>query len=95
MTEALLGGVFIGIAVSIMLIFNGRVTGISGIISGVLKPLKGDVSWRISFILGLLAGGLVLRIYFPHFFVLKTQAAWFDYLIRQWLHLRSWSLRNF
>lgn len=39
------------------------------------------MSWRISFILGLLAGGLVLRIYFPHFFVLKTQAAWFDYLI--------------
>lgn len=31
MTEALLGGVFIGTAVSIMLIFNGRVTGISGI----------------------------------------------------------------
>lgn len=81
MMEALIGGVLIGTAVSIMLIFNGRVTGISGIVAGVLKPTKGDFSWRVTFILGLLSGGLILQIYFPQFFIQQSQAAWFDYVI--------------
>ena len=34
-TEQLIGGAIIGLAVSIMLIFNGRVTGISGIVSQI------------------------------------------------------------
>ncbi|MCM2354432.1 MAG: YeeE/YedE family protein [Pseudobdellovibrio sp.] len=58
---ALIGGVLIGLAVSLMLVLNGRVTGISGIIYGLLKPVKSDLAWRIYFILGLLAGGLVYQ----------------------------------
>lgn len=58
---ALIGGILIGIAVSIMLLFNGRVTGVSGIVSGLLSPRKGDLAWRIQFVLGLLAGGFILR----------------------------------
>lgn len=60
MIAALIGGAVIGLAVSIMLIMNGRVTGISGIISGVLSPKKNDLSWRAFFILGLLCGGAIL-----------------------------------
>jgi len=41
---ALLGGMIIGSAVSVMLLFNGRVTGISGIINGILTPQKGDTA---------------------------------------------------
>ncbi|AGH94489.1 YeeE/YedE family protein [Pseudobdellovibrio exovorus] len=59
--NALLGGVLIGISVSLMLYWNGRVTGISGIINGVLSPLKGDSQWRVLFIAGLVLGGLVMR----------------------------------
>lgn len=55
-----LGGVLIGISVSLMLMWNGRVTGISGIINGVLAPAKGDTQWRVLFIVGLVLGGLVL-----------------------------------
>jgi uncharacterized membrane protein YedE/YeeE len=80
MIEALLGGILIGTAVSIMLVFNGRVTGISGIVSGILKPTKGDVGWRVSFILGLLVGGLILRLKFSHLFIQNSHAAWFDYI---------------
>ncbi len=58
--SALIGGVLIGIAVSLMLWWNGRVTGISGIISGLLTPVKGDVLWRAFFILGLVLGGLTI-----------------------------------
>ncbi len=58
--QALWGGVLIGIAVSLMLFWNGRVTGISGIVYGILNPVKGDVAWRLSFVFGLFAGGLTL-----------------------------------
>ena len=59
--QALLGGLIIGAAVSLMLVTNGRVTGISGIINGALSPQKGDIAWRWFFIAGLLLGGLTLR----------------------------------
>ena len=58
--HALIGGVLIGISVSLMLLWNGRVTGISGIINGALSPTKGDTLWRVLFVVGLFLGGLVL-----------------------------------
>lgn len=59
--KALLGGVLIGISVSLMLLWNGRVTGISGIINGIISPVKGDTLWRFLFIAGLFLGGLVMK----------------------------------
>lgn len=59
--NALIGGAIIGIAVSVMLLFNGRVTGISGIINGALTPQKGDTLWRVLFVAGLILGGFTLR----------------------------------
>lgn len=66
--DALLGGAIIGTAVSIMLVFNGRVTGVSGIFAGVLAPVKGDTLWRMAFVLGLVFGGWLLYDYRPEFF---------------------------
>lgn len=65
---ALLGGALIGISVSLMLLWNGRVTGVSGIVNGVLAPVKGDTAWRWYFIGGLLLGGALLRIANPDSF---------------------------
>ncbi len=59
--NALIGGVIIGTAVSLMLLWNGRVTGISGIVNGIVSPIKGDTFWRISFITGLIAGGFIMK----------------------------------
>lgn len=56
------GGILIGLAVSLMLLWNGRVTGISGILYGLLNPVRGDIAWRFFFVLGLLAGGAVLLV---------------------------------
>lgn len=67
--NALIGGAFIGIAVSVMLLFNGRVTGICGIINGILKPEKNEVLWRVLFVLGLFLGGLVLREFIKDVFI--------------------------
>ena len=58
--QALVGGGLIGFAVSLFLLFNGRVAGISGIVSGFFGPEKNDTSWRLSFILGLFLGGLFM-----------------------------------
>lgn len=67
-TLALIGGAIIGVAVTIMLLFNGRVTGISGIINGIFNLQIGDVLWRFAFVLGLFVGGFILRAFYPHAF---------------------------
>ena len=79
--ESILGGVIIGLAVSIMLLFNGRVTGISGIIGGLLNRQVMDKNWRIMFILGLLLGGVSLKIFYPSSFKLISTATSADYMI--------------
>lgn len=52
--SAAAGGLLIGIAVSVLFIFNGRIAGISGILAGVLKPIAGDTAWKVAFILGIM-----------------------------------------
>ena len=58
--SALAGGVLIGISASLLLLLNGRIAGISGIVAGVLRPVPEETSWRVYFIAGLLVGGLTL-----------------------------------
>jgi len=48
-----------------MLLFEGRIAGISGMLYGVLRPTRGDTAWKAWFIGGLVAGGLLLRIVMP------------------------------
>lgn len=57
---ALYGGILIGIAAAVMLFFNGRIMGVSGIFNGLFRFQKNDVFWRVSFILGMLIGGMVI-----------------------------------
>lgn len=66
--NALMGGAVIGLSVSLMLLLNGRVTGISGIINGILTPAKGDTAWRVLFALGLIVGGFVINFLKPDSF---------------------------
>lgn len=65
MISAIVGGLIIGFAVSLMLVFNGRVTGISGIISNTLTVKKHDWLWRFLFIMGLVIGGFFLKYLAP------------------------------
>ena len=51
---AAIGGVLIGVAAVILIVFSGRIAGISGIIGGLLRR-GGDAGWRIAFVAGLLA----------------------------------------
>ncbi len=62
---SLLGGVVIGIAAAIFVLFNGRIAGISGILGGLLQPKKQDIGWRAAFILGLLLAPLIFSAFAP------------------------------
>lgn len=58
--SALIGGGVIGLAAALLVLVNGRVAGISGIVGGMLPPRTGDVAWRLAFIAGLLLAPLTL-----------------------------------
>lgn len=63
--SALLGGLLIGLASAMVVLLNGRIAGISGILGGLLRPTKGDLSWRIAFLLGLIVAPLVFSVVAP------------------------------
>jgi uncharacterized membrane protein YedE/YeeE len=52
---ALGGGLLIGLAAAVFVLFNGRIAGISGILGALLRPMPGDVGWRVAFLAGLMA----------------------------------------
>ena len=65
----LVGGSIIGLAASIMLLFNGRILGVSGIVGGFITAQKADLVWRVVFFVGMLAGAGVSYLYRPEFFI--------------------------
>ena len=62
---ALAGGLLIGVAAAMFVLFNGRVAGISGILGGILRPAAGDVGWRAAFLVGLLIAPLLYALAAP------------------------------
>lgn len=61
----LTGGVLIGLAAAALLLLDGKIAGISGIVGGLTQPKRGDVGWRVTFLLGLLVGGVGLLTWRP------------------------------
>lgn len=66
-----IGGLLIGLSAALMLLFHGRIAGISGIFRGVLQPKKGEFAWRATFIGGLVAGGAILVALMPDMFAVS------------------------
>ncbi len=58
--NAMMGGALIGVAASILLITQGRIAGISGIVGGLLSPAPNETRWRLHFLLGLGLGALLI-----------------------------------
>lgn len=48
------GGALIGLAAALLVLLNGRIAGVSGIVGGLLVPKGGDIGWRLAFVGGLL-----------------------------------------
>ena len=62
---ASIGGGMIGLAASMLLLFNGRIAGISGITGSLLFNKTKDLDWRWAFLGGLLTSGFVLSMVAP------------------------------
>ena len=73
---ALLGGVILGLAAALYVHLHGRILGLSGIISGLFTPKAGDVSWRLSVILGLLSAPLWAAVLFEMHPIQVIDASW-------------------
>lgn len=73
--SSLAGGVLIGAAAAMFMLFNGRIAGISGILGGLLKPATHDMAWRVAFIAGLVAAPVVFGL-FAKLPVLRIDAQW-------------------
>ena len=58
---SLAGGLMIGLASALFLLFNGKIAGISGIVGGLLRPVRGDVVWRVAFVVGILGAPLLVN----------------------------------
>ncbi|WP_262965727.1 YeeE/YedE family protein [Methylobacter psychrophilus] len=65
--SALGGGALIGISVTLLLLFNGRIGGISGIMNGVFFAPKNDRMWRLIFLFGLILGAVIFQLVMPDF----------------------------
>ena len=57
--SGLIGGLLIGLATAVMMLLNGRIAGISGIVGGLLARNGSEVGWRAVFVVGLLLGAFV------------------------------------
>ncbi len=65
---SLIGGSLIGLAVTVMLLFNGRIAGISGILASSLAKLDRNGVWRWMFLGGLIVGGFLVQFVRPDLF---------------------------
>jgi uncharacterized membrane protein YedE/YeeE len=65
--QSLSGGVLIGAAAAMFVLFNGRILGVSGIVGGLIPLKSGDIQWRIAFLLGLVAAPIVFSALSPVF----------------------------
>lgn len=68
---SLVGGMLIGLSAALLLLFEGKIAGISGIVGGILNPAKNDTLWRFVFVVGLLTGGLIFYQIAPQAFAIE------------------------
>lgn len=57
--DSLFGGVLLGISATLLLLMNGKIAGISGILTGLLEVKPKDYSWRLLFVVGMVIGGAI------------------------------------
>ena len=75
------GGAMIGLSASLLLLMNGRIFGVSGILGGALLPSKGDSAWRFAAIAGFLAAGFLLLVIYPKALAIKAEGTVWRYVV--------------
>lgn len=73
--SGLFGGLLIGLSTALLMLLNGRVAGISGIVGGLLARKGSELGWRVMFAGGLLLGGLVYVLVTGEVFPVEIKAS--------------------
>lgn len=76
---SLVGGLIIGAAAAVLVLFNGRIAGISGIFGGLLSLPGKDMAWRLTFLAGLV-GAPVIASLLGKPAIADVQASWGEIL---------------
>jgi uncharacterized membrane protein YedE/YeeE len=63
--HALLGGLLIGSAATLLLWLNGRIAGVTGMVTGLLAQPSASQVWRLLFLLGLVMGTAAYGLWAP------------------------------
>lgn len=66
--SAFSGGILIGLAATMLLLFNGRIAGISGIMGGLINASRAELLWRITFLAGIVIGAFLFNHFKPDFY---------------------------
>jgi len=62
--EYILGGLGIGLGIALLILFNGRILGVSGVIRGFLQNPVAENGWRFSLIVGLVLSPMLYQFFF-------------------------------
>ncbi|ABP34030.1 MULTISPECIES: YeeE/YedE family protein [Polynucleobacter] len=73
---SLLGGMMLGVAAALYVVLHGRILGISGIVSGLIHPKAGDITWRLSLVLGLLSAPFLAALIFDIRPIIQIDTEW-------------------
>lgn len=82
---SLLGGMILGIAAALYVLLHGRILGISGIISGLLRPNLTDFAWRASLIFGLITAPFLAALFFGIFPIVEIESDWIAIVVAGFL----------
>ncbi|MFM0514283.1 YeeE/YedE family protein [Paraburkholderia sp. RL17-373-BIF-A] len=81
---SLTGGLVIGAAAAVLVLFNGRIAGISGILGGLLSAPQKDAGWRVAFLAGLI-GAPVLASLLGNPIAPDIEAGWTQIIVAGFL----------
>ncbi len=66
--SAFSGGILIGLAATLLLLFTGRIAGISGIMGGMMSADRTELFWRFAFLAGIVIGAFLFHQIRPDFY---------------------------
>ncbi|MET3109060.1 putative membrane protein YedE/YeeE [Oxalobacteraceae bacterium GrIS 2.11] len=64
---SLLGGMLLGVSTALLILLNGRIAGVSGVLGGfignLLRGVRADNGWRSAFVIGIVGAPAVYSIF--------------------------------
>ena len=74
--SAFVGGCLIGAGALLILLLNGKIAGISGMVARLFRRAPGDTGWRIVFLVGMIAGGTATFVLYPPAATFRLHVGW-------------------